>query len=373
MNSSVTKPARFLYVTCQVGAEIAIKRELAGRWPGFRFAYSRPGFLTFKLPEDHNLADDFDLRSVFARAYGFSLGKATGRDVDHLAKEAWKLFGDGSARHIHVWERDTIGPGDQSFEPLITPTALEAKAALRQHCPLPGSLSDEDVDPNIPAGLGELVLDCVMVEPGEWWVGYHRTFSAASRWPGGMIPLELPAGTVSRAWLKMEEGLEWSKLPIGTGSRCLEIGSAPGGGSQSLLARGALVTGIDPAAMDPVVLGHPNFKHIRRRVHDVSRSEFRKVRWITADMNVAPKFTLDVVEEIVMHPETRVLGVLLTLKLLDWKLASEVPRYIKRVRGWGYNLVRARQLSFNRQEICLYGRKKPHPKKIFRSGGRHFR
>ncbi len=44
-----TTPA-FSSITCQVGAESSREREVAERWPEFRFAYSRPGFLTFKPP-----------------------------------------------------------------------------------------------------------------------------------------------------------------------------------------------------------------------------------------------------------------------------------------------------------------------------------
>ena len=52
---------RFLFVTCQVGAEKAVKGEVAQRWPEFRLAFSRPGFLTFKLPETQYLTPDFNL------------------------------------------------------------------------------------------------------------------------------------------------------------------------------------------------------------------------------------------------------------------------------------------------------------------------
>ena len=58
-------------ITCQVGAEHAVKHELAQRWPMFRFAYSRPGFMTFKLPADLKLSDDFNLESVFTRSFAF--------------------------------------------------------------------------------------------------------------------------------------------------------------------------------------------------------------------------------------------------------------------------------------------------------------
>jgi 23S rRNA (cytidine2498-2'-O)-methyltransferase len=208
-----------------------------------------------------------------------------------------------------------------------------------------------------------LVLDCVIVAPDQWWVGYHQARSIASQWPGGMMPLELPAEAVSRAWLKMEEGLRWSQLPIPRGARCAELGSSPGGASQALLARGFSVIGVDPAEMDPAVLANPQFTHIRRRVTQVRRKEFRKIRWLMADMNVAPNYTLEAVEEIVTHSEVNVRGMLLTLKLFEWKLAEQLPEYLERIRGWGFNIVRARQLQHNRQEVCVAALKKPFVRK----------
>ena len=75
--------------------------------------------------------------------------------------------------------------------------------------------------------------------------------------------------------------------------------------------------------------------------------------WLAADSNVAPVHTLDTVEAIVTHPQVQVHGLLLTLKLLQWELADQIPAYLDRVRSWGYRHVKARQLSFNRQEICV--------------------
>src|SRR5215467_8031860 len=97
---------KFVFITCQVGAEAAVKAEIARKWPAFRFAYSRPGFLTFKLPGGETLADDFDLHSVFARAYGFSLGKATGETVEERANQVWQLAGERKFDRLHVLQRD---------------------------------------------------------------------------------------------------------------------------------------------------------------------------------------------------------------------------------------------------------------------------
>jgi len=354
--------ARFLFVTCQVGAERAVKGELAERWPGFRFSFSRPGFLTFKLPEHQFLAPDFNLASVFARAYGFSLGKVSPDNLTIAGKASWDLLGDRPIRQIHAWERDRAEPGVRGFEPSITPEAVAAYEALRDSCPHPDRLV-----PGNPlqqqAAPGDWIADCVLVEPNSWWVGYHRARSTPSCWPGGILSLEMPGDAVSRAWLKMEEALRWSKLPAAAGARFAEIGSSPGGASQALLGRGFEVIGIDPAEMAPQVLDDPRFRHIRRRAIEVPRRAFRKVRWLTADMNVAPRFTLDAIEAIVTHPEVSIRGMLLTLKLPDWRLASEVPAYLARIRSWGFNSVRARQLAHNRQEICIAALQKPFCRK----------
>jgi 23S rRNA (cytidine2498-2'-O)-methyltransferase len=355
--------SKFLFATCQVGAEAALKAEVARRWADFRLAFSRPGFLTFKQPAEPPLAPDFDLQSIFARAYGFSLGKTSAGDLASRAEEVWQIYGDRPVRRVHVWLRDVAPAGEHGYSPEITPEAREAAQAIVAHCPRPDLLASTAGDLNVAAQPGEFVLDCVLVEPDQWWIGQHRALSIPSRWAGGMIPLVLPDHAVSRAWLKMEEALRWSELPIPSEARCAEIGSAPGGASQALLSRGLYVLGIDPAEMAPAVLEHPRFTHLRRRANQVRRRDLRKVRWLTADMNVAPSYTLDVVEEVVTHPEINIRGMLLTLKLFDWTLADHIPEYLRRIRSWGYNLVRARQLQHNRQEICVSVLQKPFRRK----------
>ena len=357
---------KFIFVTCQIGAERAVKGEIARRWPQFHFAFSQPGFLTFKLPEQLELAADFDLESVFARAYGLSVAKVTGESVQELAVAAWQQPAIGTVQRIHVWEKDRAAPGDHGYDPAITAAAIDAHRALFDACPRPASLSRSAADLCQPARPDEMVLDCVILAPNQWWVGYHRAQSVASRYPGGMMCLQMPPDAVSRAWLKMEEALRWSQLPIPSGARVAEIGSAPGGASQALLARGLLVTGIDPAEMAPSVLNHQHFTHLRRRSTQVRRREFRMIRWLTVDMNVAPRYTLDAVENIVAHPEVNMRGLLLTLKLPTWELAGRVPEYLECVRSWGYNVVHARQLQHNRREICVAALQKPFRRKPFK-------
>jgi 23S rRNA (cytidine2498-2'-O)-methyltransferase len=119
------------------------------------------------------------------------------------------------------------------------------------------------------------------------------------------------------------------------------------------LNRGLLVTGVDPAEMHPAVLDHPNFRHLRMRGAEMKRRELRGVRWLMTDMNVAPNYTLDTVEALVTHADVQVEGMLLTLKLLDWRQADDTETYHSRVQSWGFAKVRMRQLQHNRREFCL--------------------
>ena len=177
---------------------------------------------------------------------------------------------------------------------------------------------------------------------------------------------------VSRAYLKMNEALRWSQLPIVEGDLCVELGSAPGGSCQALLERGLQVTGIDPGVMDPRVLRHPNFTHVRARAGDFKRKEFSSTRWLVADANIAPQNTLEAVEHIVTNRRVHIEGMLITLKILDWAMTDQIDDYLDRIRSWGYRHVRARQLAFNRRELCVMAaRSKSRLRLGRRSSSRH--
>jgi 23S rRNA (cytidine2498-2'-O)-methyltransferase len=239
-------------------------------------------------------------------------------------------------------------------ESVVTPLCEEIEMAIRALAPNSSErLHHSPMKQRRPTVRGGGVLDVAVIVPGEWWIGYHFAVSWAQRWPGGSMPVVFPPHAVSRAYAKLEEALQWSGLPLAAGDECVEIGCAPGGASQALLDRGLFVTGIDPADVDPAVRAHPRFRHLKKRGRDVRRQEFVGVRWLVADMNIAPEDTLDEVEPIVTHPGVAIRGVVLTLKLSDWRVAERLPELVGRVRGWGYRDVRVRQLTTGGQEVCL--------------------
>lgn len=352
----------FLYMVCQSGAETALKNEVARRHPTFRFAFSRPGFVTFSTPEDLAKDRKFQPRCTFARTWGYSLGHVSGTDPQQLVNDSWALIrtrfpNDVLQRFsaLHVWERDRDEPGENGFEPGISVLADEMGDALLQAQPNLGV--DWMLTLNEDVAEGTRVLDCVLVEPGEWWIGWHRAQRLETRWPGGVPDIDVPSDMVSRTYLKTAEALKWSQFPIHSVDQAIEIGSAPGGSCQALLLAGLGVVGVDPAEMDPIVMAHPNFTHVRGRAKDLKRAVFSEARWLLADASVAPNYTLDTVEAIVTHRDIEIEGLILTMKLTNWELADEIPLYNKRIRNWGFDTVRSRQLAFNRQEFCIIARR----------------
>ncbi len=349
---------QFLFVSCQCGAETALKSEIAHQKIGLRPSFSRPGFVTFKFETPCANPETFQLRSTFARTWGFSLGKVAGSDARELAEASWQLPGvvELLAGHklndLHVWERDRAVPGADGFEPGPTVLAGEVDAALRAASPV-DSLRVHSYASQSASQPNSWVFDAVIVEPDQWWLGAHQTTRRAACWPGGVPRIVPPVDMISRAYLKMAEALEWSALPVARGEVCVELGCSPGGAALALLERGLLVVGIDPAEVDPAVAEHPNFLHVRRRSTEVPKKEFSRARWLAVDMNVPPSYTLDAVEDVVLNKTGSIRGMVLTLKLAEWSLAESVRDFAERVRRWGYRDVRMRQLAFNRQEICL--------------------
>ncbi len=87
-----TGAAQFVFMTCQAGAEGALKQEVARAEPAWRLSFSRPGFLTFK----HAGSEPLDERRLaernwtFAHAAGISFGRLTGTQLGDLVAQFWE-------------------------------------------------------------------------------------------------------------------------------------------------------------------------------------------------------------------------------------------------------------------------------------------
>ena len=309
----------FAFASCLPGVEPAVKLEVARDRPELKFAYSRPGLVTFRSARE--LTPDDPPGSVFARVWGRSVGAAS-----DPAAAALQLASLGATR-LHAFPRD----------PEIA-TDLAPWQALG-----PGGIAQP----------GELVADVIVAPDEPTWLGLHRHDPTRSPHAGGAFPVEVPADSPSRAFAKIEEAIAWAKLPMLAGQVALEIGAAPGGAVLALARRGLTVWGVDTGELAPQVLALPNVHHIAKKVGAVRWEELPpRIDWLLVDVNLAPQVALHEVARLMPKLRETLRGAVITLKLNDWSFVAELPKLVARIRELGLPDVRLRHLPSNRREVC---------------------
>jgi len=346
----------FAMICCQNGAQGAVLPEVER--DGWRLAFSRPGFVTVK----NDRATDRLPRGVFVRTASWSIGKTSGSDSAAMISEVAALLTKTKLTfdQMHVWPRDRVPIGKFGFEPGADEVTIAIATAIAGG--LPRSQLRNPI-PNQLAKPGEKVLDVILVDPANWWIGWHEVPKSAAKrgtahlsstsWPGGVQPIVPTVPVVSRAYYKAAEAIAWSGFELSSGDLAVEVGSSPGGACGRLLELGLRVIGIDPGDMDPVIVEHPNFTHIRARAGDIPRREFRGAKWLFVDSNVRPDQSLSTVENIVTSRDTSIEGMILTLKLGGFEHADRIPGWIKTVKSWGASDIRIRNLARGKVEVCL--------------------
>jgi 23S rRNA (cytidine2498-2'-O)-methyltransferase len=343
----MSETSTFAMMTCAQGAEQAVKDAIHPL--GWRLAFSRRGFVTAKHDEAVPLPE-----GIFIRTAAHSIGQLRDQRCEHhvraIADALQDRFPPAHFQALHVWPRDRAPTGRFGFEPGIDEVsravADEVYAGLAQawlRCDAPNRIAEP----------GDAVLDIVLVEPSYWFFGSHIAGDWPSRWPGGVQPISPSYPPISRAYYKAAEAITWSGFDCRPGDLCVEIGSAPGGACGRLLELDMQVLGIDPAEMDPRIAGHPRFRHIRARAGDLPRKEFRGAKWLLVDSNVKPDQTLVTVGNIVTNRQSSLRGLLITLKIGDYRHGESIGRWKQTIEGWSPQRVRVRQLARNKREVCF--------------------
>ena len=329
----------FVFTTCKRGFERLLKQEVLTLHPELRFAYSRPGLITWKSPEDWDARTDFWPDSFFIRGAGVSV-LSQAADASQVLAAAVELKAArclSSPLRLHCFAREEDESLLSSEHPQVVADREARVQAMRSELllsappglffgPQPGPAAAEAgsdnaalLDPSLDwARDGETVLDVVLGEPGDkTFVGAHVQQSAAAdsasasasasagsgsgEWsqpprtrtglPNNALRLALPAEAPSRAWLKTAEALAVLGLQPRAGDTAVEIGSAPGGSVFALLSRGLTVVGVDPCPSDrthsPVIMRHPHFSEVRAKLHQLRRDQLPgAVQWLLCDANV---------------------------------------------------------------------------------------
>ena len=340
----------FLFATCNPGWESDLKAEMRTRHgDAITPAFLRPGLVTWKVMRGIAEPRPAPL-PVFAHVSGYSLGMA--KTPGELPEVAAKL--GRAPDRVHVFPRVLPENGYSAEEwQAIDARCAGIESALRE--------SGLDFDPDTPRP-GELVLDVILSDEGEaLFVGWHRHDLFYRPFPGGLPRAILPGDAPSRAWLKMEQGLHYAGLGNPgslAGQTALELGSAPGGGSLSLLTHGAKVIGVDTGDMDERVLAFAeengtSFSHFAISAGELRIEDLpRRIDLLASDMNLAPPVALRYIER--LQRRVRAKTLLLTLKINDARMQAQIPAFLDQVRKFARGDVVATQLPSNRKEITIF-------------------
>lgn len=338
---------RFYFATCQFGAEKAVKAEVLTRHPSLRFAFSRPGFITFK-ESDPARPPIARCDGIFVRLWGASVARG-----NHAAAlEMFEAVPRGSL--VHAFERDTFVPGDD-------PLGFVANERVQRFInAMPADLRGRHRWGEEPR-LDETVHDLIWLDEGQFFLGHHQHCAALEPVPGNMLRIPLPASAPSRAYLKLEEALLRFRPRTRPGLKVLEVGCAPGGATTAMLARDLVVRGVDPRRMDERLYREPGFTAVQKMAKQVTLRDVKDFNpdWVVMDMGIAPLEALDELAHVIQVLQTShgaALAIdkgLLTLKLNDWRFAEMIPLYLKRISEMGFAELTPVQLCSNRQEFFV--------------------
>jgi 23S rRNA (cytidine2498-2'-O)-methyltransferase len=338
----MTEP-RFYFSTCQVGAEKAVKAEIAKHHPELKFSFSRPGFITFK--SDGEGEPLLAVESIFSRMWGEVLGWAKEKEGIKKLAEAVP-----ATSQLHVFSRDEHVPGDE-------PEKFERDARIVSLLKELGVTRSTNQTPK----LNDVVYDLIWVDDLHVFLGTHVNSVQLDGSPGNIPKIPLHRDSPSRAYLKIVEAVQRFRIKQIPGLSVLEVGCAPGGATFAMLNWGAKIVGIDPKRVDMRIQGNPNFRHIQKMAKDVTNVDLKGINpdWLVLDMNLAPLETLDELANVVNglrknNGKTLLLNKgFLTIKLNDWKFADSIPLYLTRIQEIGFRQLTVTQLVSNRQEFFV--------------------
>jgi 23S rRNA (cytidine2498-2'-O)-methyltransferase len=339
---------RYYYLVSQHGAEKAAKNDVLKKFPHLKFAFSRPGFVTFK-EEDDQKPEIKNGGGVFGRLWGTSIG--TARDP-----EAFTTLMDSLPEGclIHTFERNQFVPGDEPKDYVERQRIDEVLDSI------PDDVKERFVWDQEPH-LDQPVVDLIWIDEGNVFFGQHIHSALLLPNPGNLPKIPVLSTAPSRAYQKIEEAILRFKPEFKKDLVVLEVGCSPGGATLAMLNKGFLIAGVDPKSMADAVIRHPNFRFIQQEAQTLRSMDLMDInpQWLVLDMNLAPLETLDELAHVIQvlrhahHAQLALKHGFLTIKLNDWKFAESIPLYLRRIEEMGFKNLRPMQLATNRQEFFV--------------------
>lgn len=307
----------FYFFNTNLDCEDLLKKEVELFFPELRLSYSRPCFLTFKGPtqvRERILSRQW----YFARRVGESLERTNGQQIESKMNE-W--LNKENFKKAHIWN-----------------------ANLTQY-------KSTDL-PNTPEQIveSEFILDIIKVRTDEFWLGKHKDHKTLSPFAGGDPQIQIPENASSRAYLKWAEVFAHFPELSKTKATIVELGAAPGGGSQFLVEEHFKVVAIDPGLMK-----YKGAEYLQMSVQDINRKTIARpdsVIGMAVDMNLSPlqsaKETLRVQS---YFPELK--WIIINLKMTKVELIDAIKKIERQFRDSEFHQIHFLSLPSHKREVML--------------------
>jgi 23S rRNA (cytidine2498-2'-O)-methyltransferase len=170
---------------------------------------------------------------------------------------------------------------------------------------------------------------------------------------GGRTRVRRHKESPSRAAMKLEEALRWKGNHPGPGATCVDLGAAPGGWTERLLALGARVIAVDPGKLRPDLMRAKGVRHIEASAFDFAPEV--PVDWLFCDMAWRPLEVAQLLAKWARNGWARQLVSNIKLPMKD-KLPA-VQRVRETLEAGGWSELETRQLYHDRDEITVIARR----------------
>lgn len=306
----------YLYFIANDGNQDLLKEEMIQFHKQLSPSFSKGEFLTFKNQEKSIAPEELhQLSFTYQRFFGLNIGKTK-------AGEEQKALNEFKTSEL----------GEQGFVVLDY------------------SLSRENEKP-VQDKKAKWILSFIEVSPKETWVGLSPN---TGNFGSLFLNSNLPESSPSRAFLKVQQGFEYLGYDL-KGDTILEAGCAPGGASKYLLDHDCHVVGIDPADMDPSILGNENFFHLKKPIQDVDSLGTKKVDWLVVDLNLSPAISIKESLRLIRPYGRKVKGCLFNIKTGELSHVKEIKWHLRKFKEFGFKKVQSVQLSSHRREFMILG------------------
>ncbi|MEU8225484.1 SAM-dependent methyltransferase [Kribbella sp. NPDC048915] len=196
----------------------------------------------------------------------------------------------------------------------------------------------------------EYVVSCVGTRKAVL-LGLNRREDSLSDWPGGRMRLARGEERVSRSEFKLEEAIATFGLELPAHGKAVDLGASPGGWTRILRRHGQEVWSVDPGSLDPRLRGDRRIHHEATTAGRFFAANTVRFDVVVNDMRMDQVTSARMMLDAADHLRRGGLAIV-TLKGGGRNPLDGARRGLQ-VLGERYDVLHARQLHHNRNEITV--------------------